>query len=346
MRGGTLWYLLGRGRDALVTFVLASVLAFIVMRVVPGDPARLIVGPLASPEALDNARASLGVGLPIWEQYAKYMSGLFSGDWGFAYSLGLDVRTAIMQRLPATLELAVYAFIVSIVGALLVSLMASYGHRIIRRIVDFICLISLGLPQFWLGLVLLLVFASATGILPGPTGRLSPGVTAPGTRTGFYALDALIDGQFGVFWDAVQHLILPVLSLAALPWAFLVRLLVANMSRTEEAPYVLVARSRGVSRWFAHVHHVLPNSLLATVSSSGLIFAQLITGSVLVETAFNWPGVGLLLTKGIASQDYSLVQTFILISAVVFILGNLVADLVNNVIDPRVRSAVGSGDAG
>ncbi|MGW0632338.1 ABC transporter permease [Streptomyces sp. NPDC002758] len=328
--------------DSLVTLVLASLVSFVVLRTLPGDPARLIAGPLAGPDVLAATRHSLGLDKPFFVQYFDFITDFVRGDWGHSYALGQDVRPALMERLPATLELAVYGFIVAVVGALVCATVASYRPGFGRGVVRLVALIGLGSPPFWVGLVLIIVFSSKLGMFPGPTGRLSQSLSPPHSVTGFYTLDFLLQGDFVGASDAAAHLVLPVLSLALLPWAFLTRLLTANMVDTSTAPFILVVRSKGISAWRAHVRHVLANSLLPTVSSSGLVLASLITGSVLVETVFNWPGVGLLLTKGIASQDFALVQSFILISAVVFIVGNLVGDTVNQLIDPRLRARGGA----
>lgn len=330
-----------RVADSVVTLVLASVLAFLVMRVLPGDPARLIVGPLASEEVLDQTRAGLGLDQPLWSQFLTYLRGVLTGDFGFSYSLGLPVGEALGQRLPATLELALFAFLIAIVLAVVASTLATYGGTRLRGVSKAVSLIGLGTPPFWLGLILLVLFSQRLHWLPGPVGRLDPATAPPSDITGLYTVDALVTGNWAALGGALTHLLLPALTLALLPWAFLTRLLTATIDDTADAPYVLVSRSRGLSAWWTHARHVLPNSLLPAAGSTGLVLAQLITGSVLVETTFNWPGIGQLLTGGIASQDYSLIQTFILFSAFTYVLANLVADLVIGAIDPRIRAGQG-----
>ncbi|GAA1016345.1 ABC transporter permease [Acrocarpospora pleiomorpha] len=324
--------------ESLVTIVIASLVSFVVLRTLPGDPARLIAGPLASPETLAATRRGLGLDEPFFEQYAGFLWDFVRGEWGYSFSLGQDVLPAIAARLPATLELAAYAFVLAVLGAIVCATLASYRDGFARGLIRLFALIGLGSPPFWVGLVLIVMFSSKLGIFPGPTGRLSPFLSPPEPVTGFYTLDFLLRGDLVGLSDAAAHLVLPVVSLALLPWAFLTRLLTANMTDTSASPFVLVVRSKGVSAWRTHLRHVLVNSLLPTVSSCGVIFASLITGSVLTETVFNWPGVGFLLTKGISAQDFALMQSFILISAIVYIIGNIIGDVANAIIDPRLRA--------
>ncbi|MEU6647432.1 ABC transporter permease [Saccharomonospora sp. NPDC046836] len=333
----TLRYLLGRAFGALVTLVLASALSFAILRVVPGDPARLIAGPLATPEALAALRDELGLNDGIAAQYVSYIGGFLSGDWGYSFASGADVSSVLAQRLPATLELALVAFVIAVVGAVVCALLATYRRGWFGTASKSLSLLGLGFPPFWLGLVLLLVFSSWLGVSPGPSGRLSSYLTAPPQITGFYTVDSLLAGDVVAFSDAVAHLALPALALAMLPWAFLTRLLTANLAETATSPYVVVVRSKGVGRWSTHVRHVLHNAALPTITSSGLVFATLITGSVLIEQVFDWPGVGEVLVGGIQRQDFAIVQAFVLLSAVVFIGINFVVDIVNGFVDPRLR---------
>ncbi|KAB8188391.1 ABC transporter permease subunit [Nonomuraea phyllanthi] len=321
-----------------VTIVLASFVSFVVLRALPGDPARLIAGPLAGPETLAATRSSLGLDRPFFAQYGQFLWNFVRGDWGYSFSVGDEVREALTSRLTATLELALYAFVLAVVGALVCASVASFRPGFRRGLVRLFALVGLGSPPFWVGLVLIVVFSSYLGWWPGPSGRLSPQLYPPEPVTGFYTVDFALHGDLIGVSDSAAHLVLPVVSLALLPWAFLTRLLTANMADTAGQPYILVVRSKGVPAWRTHVRHVLANSLLPTVSSCGLILATLITGSVLVETVFNWPGVGAMLTEGISAQDFALVQSFILLSAILYVVGNLVGDAVNRMIDARLRT--------
>jgi len=323
------------------TLVLASIVSFVVLRTVPGDAARLIAGPLAADEAVASIRRQLGLDDPLPLQYVHYVRDFFTLQWGFSYSNGADVTAVMAARLPATLELALWAFVFAVVAALLIATVASYRRGTVGALATFGSLVGLGTPPFWVALILILVFSSGLGILPGSSGRLTGFLDAPPQVTGLYTIDALLAGQPVVFSDALAHLVLPAVSLAIIPCSFLVRLLTANQTDVAAAPFVTVVRSKGVSRWATHRRHVLHNALLPTISSSGMVLATMITGSVLVEQVFNWPGIGQVLVQGIQRQDFAVVQTFILLSAVLYVLTNLAADVVMSLVDPRLR--VGGG---
>jgi ABC-type dipeptide/oligopeptide/nickel transport system permease component len=281
----------------------------------------------------------LGLDQPIWEQYYRYMRDFLHGNWGFAYGSGEPVSSLFKSRLPASLELGFYAVILAFVFAVLFALVAAYlrGSAIDRSVRAFSS-IGLGTPPFWLGLILLIVFFEHLQWLPPPDGRLSPTTAAPPNVTGFYTFDALIAGQFSVFADAAKHLVLPAFTLAFASWAFLVRLLRANLLDVSREPFMVVVRSKGFSRWHAISRHAFPNALLPTVTAAGLVLASLLTGSVLAEKIYNWPGVGALVVDSVLRQDYSVVEAFILISAFLYVGVNLIVDLLYGVIDPRVRN--------
>jgi peptide/nickel transport system permease protein len=327
---------------ALIAVFGASIVAFVLLRVAPGNPARLVVGPLATPEALKQQEHAMGIGEPLWTQYWRYIKGFLSGDWGFAYTVGQPVRTEIGARLPATLELGFYAFLIAIVFAVLLALLATYRRRpIVDALVRGLSFFGLGTPPFWFGLVALLLFSQVWHIFPGPDGRLGPSYAAPPEVTHFYTFDALLAGQWATAGNAFAHLALPAITLALAPLAFLVRLLRANLLDISRENFIVVARSKGLGRWPAATNHALPNAFLPTLTASGLLLAQLLSGSVLIEKVFNWPGVGALVVDSILQQDFAVVQTFILLSACFYVAINLLIDVLYGVIDPRVRIPTG-----
>jgi ABC-type dipeptide/oligopeptide/nickel transport system permease component len=316
----------------------ASLIAFVIMRVLPGNPARTIVGPLAPRSTLEAVKHELGLNRPIYQQYWLYITHFLKGNWGYSTSEGEPVRKLLFQELPASIELAVTAFFFTIVGAVGVALLVTYRNRpVADKIVRGISYIGFGAPPFFVALVLLIIFSTVLGILPGPEGRLSPNVPPPPTITHFYTIDALLAGEFGTFWDALKHLILPALALGMASWSFLCRLLRASLLEVSREPYLTVARGKGFSRWTSFRRHALPNASLPMLTSSALILGEFIAGAVLVEEVFNWPGVGTLVLQSILKQDFAVVQTFILLAAVMFVLINLGVDLLYARIDPRVR---------
>lgn len=323
--------------SSLAAIAGASVIAFLFMRVLPGDPARLIAGPLASDAAVDATRTRLGLNEPLHVQYWNYVTNFVRGDWGFSFGAGQPVTTQIVNRLPATIELGLYAFLLAFVAAVVLALLATYRRRpAVDATVRGLSFFGLGTPPFWLALMLLVVFSEALGIFPGPVGRLGAG-TPPPEVTRLYTIDALIAGEVGVFLDALRHLFLPAVALGLAPFAYLVRLLRANLLEVSREPFIVVVRSKGIGRWTAFARHALPNAFLPTLTASGLLLAQLLGGSVLVEKVFDWPGVGALVVDSILRQDYAVVQAFVLLSAFAYVAINLVVDILYGVIDPRVR---------
>ncbi|HEX3519581.1 MAG TPA: ABC transporter permease [Solirubrobacteraceae bacterium] len=316
----------------------ATILAFVIMRVLPGNPARLILGPLATQHTVTALNHQLGLDRPLYVEYWRYVSDFFQGNWGYSYSDGATVRKLIGERAPATIELALFSFLITMVAAVSLALLSTYRHRpIADRIVRGIAYVGFGTPPFFLGLLLLVVFFSSLHILPGPEGRLGLQASPPPAVTRMYTIDALLAGELGTFWQACLHLILPALALGVSSFSFLVRLLRANLLEVSREPFITVARGKGLRRWSAFRRHALPNAFLPTLTAGGLVLGEFLAGSVLIERIFNWPGVGSLVFDAIVKQDYAIVQTFILLSAVMFVLVNLAVDLLYAVIDPRVR---------
>ncbi len=330
----------GKLFGALLAILGASLIAFLFMRVLPGDPSRLIAGPLASDAAIEATRDQLGLNESLLEQYVTYVADFLKGDWGFSFSAGQPVSTLIGDRLPATIELGLYAFLGSFITAVFLALAATYRRRpVVDGSVRALSFFGLGTPPFWFALILLIVFFERLQWLPGPEGRLSPDVAPPPPVTHLYTIDALIAGEFSTFANALEHLVLPSIALGLAAFAFLVRLLRANLLEVSREPFLIVARSKGLGRWTAFSRHALPNAFLPTLTAAGLLLAQLVSGSVLVEKVFNWPGVGTLVVDSILRQDFAVVQAFILLAAFSYVFVNLVVDVLYGVIDPRVRVA-------
>jgi ABC-type dipeptide/oligopeptide/nickel transport system permease component len=322
----------------------ASVLSFIALRLLPGNPARVILGPMAPASAVRAETVALGLTRPVYSQYFTYISDFFRGNWGYSYSNGAPVLSLFGQRIWATVELALFAFVFALVGAVLLALVTTYRRRpVLDGAVRGISLIGLGTPPFWLGLVLLLVFFSRLGWFPAPGGRLSPADSAPPSITHLYTLDALLTGRWYTLGDALRHLVLPAVTLGLAPLGFLAGLLRANLLDASREPYVTFARSKGLGRWLAFIRHVLPNAFLPTLTASSIIFVQLLTGSVLVENVFGWPGIGQLILQAIVVQDFAVVEAFIFMAAVAYVAVNTVVDILYGIIDPRVRTAPGAG---
>ena len=323
----------------LATLFGASVIAFILMRVVPGDPARQAAGELSSQAAVQAEAHSMGLDRPLPVQYFRFVKGFFTGNWGFAYSMGIPARQAITSHLMATVELAFYAFVIAAVISLVLAVLAAYTrNRLVDGTIRALSSVGMATPQFYLALVALVLFTQRLHLLSGPEGRLSPNLSPPPHVTGFYTIDALLNGNLTVFGSAVSHLLLPCLVMSVVPTSFLMRLLRANLLETSRDHYMLVLTAKGTSRLSAYLRHALPNAALPTITAGGLILAEMLVGSVLTEKAFSWPGVGELVVSAVGAKDFSVVQSFVMLSAFAYVLVNTVVDLLYGVIDPRVRS--------
>lgn len=329
--------ILSRLVSSIIALIGAALVAFVALRLAPGDAARLTLGAFATDDAVAALRAEMGLDRSIPEQFLIYLRDFFTGDWGRSYALGEPVRSLLADRFPATLELGLVAFIMAFLSALVLALIGAHRQGLISDgIPRTLGVFALGVPQFWFGLVLLIVGFEMTGLFPGPEGRLPATLSAPDGPTGLITIDALLRGDFGLFVTALHHLFLPAVALGLLPFGFLYRLLRANLAELSNAPFALVARAHGQSRWRVMVGTLLPNAIIPMLTASGLIFGQLLAGSVLVERVFNWPGAGMLVTQGVLQQDYSVVQVFILLSAVIYIITNLIVDILAALIDPRL----------
>jgi peptide/nickel transport system permease protein len=323
---------------ALSAVLGASIISFVVLRAVPSDPARLILGPHADADQVRALSRSLGLAQSLPEQYWHYISAFVQGDWGYSFTAGASVRSIILSRAGATVELAVISFAWAFSAAVVLALLVTYRSRpLLDRIARGVAFAGLGLPQFWLGLLLLLVFSHTLGVFPGPEGRISPSINPPASVSGLYTIDTLLALQPATFFDALWHLALPSFCLSFFSFGFLFRLLRSSLLEMGREPFLLVVRGKGMSRWAAFSRHALPNSFLPTLTASALVFADLLGGSVLVETVFDWPGLGQFVVQSIQRLDYSVVQAFILLSAVAYVVVNLVIDGLYGILDPRIR---------
>jgi peptide/nickel transport system permease protein len=318
-------------------FILLT-LVFVVLRVMPGDPVKAVLGAHAPPHVIEEKRTELGLDKPIIVQYFDYLGQLIRFDLGDSMIYKQRVTQPIFEKLPATLELSVmgmiFTFLIGIpLGAFSASKRRSardLGIRLYGNIVYCI-------PVFWMGLMLQLVFGIWLGWLPiaGRTGtRVFPSMFE---RTGFYLLDTLITGNFSAFADVLIHLLLPAITLGVVLSGVFVRLTRANMLDVLASDYVLAARARGVPNRRVVYRHALKNAFIPILTMLGLQFALLLANAILTETTFSWPGVARLLLERIYLRDYPTVQGVIVIFALIVSLISLIVDVLYALIDPRVR---------
>lgn len=297
-------------RLALTIPVLLGVatLVFSLIHFIPGDPAQAMLGETAAQEDVDALRERLGLDRPLLEQYGIFLRGVVRGDLGTSLRTSQPVTTAIVERLPATLELAAAAMFVAIAFSIPLGIVAAVTRgTFVDHLATTVSLLGISIPNFWLGPLLALVFAVELGWLP---------VSGRGT---------------------MAHLVLPAMSLGASLAAILARMTRASLLEELREQYVIAARARGVSRARAVVRHAFRNSLIPVVTLVGLQFGAVLTGAVITETIFAWPGIGRLLIQSIGFRDYPLVQGCILFIAITYVGMNLLTDLVYGVLDPRIR---------
>jgi ABC-type dipeptide/oligopeptide/nickel transport system permease component len=285
-----------------------ATLVFSLIHLIPGDPAQAMLGEAAPQADVEELRRRLGLDRPLVEQYALFLRGLVRGDLGTSLRTGQPVTEQIVERMPATFELAAAAMLVALVFSMPLGIAAAVRRgTVIDHTAMTVSLAGVSVPNFWLGPLLAIVFAVQLGWLP---------VSGRGT------------------W---AHLVLPAVSLGAALAAILARMTRATMLEELREPYVQAARARGVSRSRAVLRHAFRNSLIPVVTLVGLQFGAVLTGAVITETIFAWPGIGRLLIQSIGFRDYPLVQGCILLIAVTYVAVNLLTDLVYGVLDPRIR---------
>lgn len=329
-------------RLALLVMVLffVSIATFLMARVVPGDPAQVIAGPHASAQTVQAIRHQLGLDQPLHVQYRDYVVGLAHGDLGSSITTQHPVSEDLKTYFPATLELVFYAFVLALMVGVPLGIVAAVKRG---SVIDYVARIlatgGLSLPTFWFGLVLILIFYAKFGVLPS-SGRLSSSLPPPPHITGIYTLDAALTGYWATFFDCVKHLVLPVLALSYVQLAVIVRQLRSSMMEVLSQDFVRTARASGLSTWTVIMRFGLRNALVPMVTVVAVSFGSLLGGAVVTETVFDWPGMGNYVVHSIQSLDFPAIMGFTIVIAVVYVLINLVADLINLALNPEVRHGV------
>jgi peptide/nickel transport system permease protein len=314
-------------------------IAFLLTHFTKGDPLVSIIGErqMDNPIVVAAAKARWGLDRSLPEQYLIYIGNLLTGDFGISLRTKQGVGLDLLQRLPATLELVIAAMLVgSLVGVTLGVAAAHYRDRAADHFARLFALIGSSVPVFWSGLILLFVFWYTLGILPGP-GRLDTRTTAPPYVTGFYTIDSLVAGSIGVFAESVAHLILPACVLGWAVMGIISRQVRASMLDVLNQDYILAARAKGASEPRVLVNHALRNALIPTLTIVGFSFAYLITGAVLSEAIFRWPGMGSYAVDAARNLDYPAIMGVTIVGGTAFLLTNLVTDIAYAFVDPRIR---------
>ena len=330
--------ILGRFSQAVPTVFGILVVTFLMTRALPGDPAAFFAGPAATPESIAEIRAKLGLDKPLPVQFGKYVSDLAQGNLGQSISTGQPVVSELARRLPASLELTLVALAMSVAVAVPLGILAAlHQDTWIDQLCRFIVTAGVSLPTFFTGLVLVYVFYFLLGIAPTPLGRLDIISLPPPHITGFYLIDAPIAGDWKTAWSALKQLILPSTTLALFTLAPLARMTRASMLQALSSEYIRTARACGLGRRKILTDYAMRNAMLPVITTLGMVFSFTLGANVLVEKVFSWPGIGSYAIEALVVSDYAAVQGFVLAMAIIFVVLNLVVDLVYTMIDPRVK---------
>jgi peptide/nickel transport system permease protein len=320
-----------------MVFILLT-LVFLLMRVAPGDPISASLGGRVPQEEVERIKAELGYDRPLYVQYVEYLGNVLRGDFGTAITDGRPIGDIVRDNGAATLELTFFAMIIAIVVGVTFGLLAGrYRDTWIDGGGRLFGILIYAMPVFFLGLMAQLFFGSYLGWLP-TSGRASPLVDATlVTHTNIYTIDTLVDRDSDAFVDVVKHLILPAVTLGLVTAGVFIRLIRVNVIRTMKDDYIEAARARGIDERSVVYHHAFRNALVPVITVVGLTVALLLSGAVLTETTFNWPGIGKTLISYLENRDYPAVQGIIIVFALVVVAVSVVIDFVNAYIDPRIR---------
>ena len=313
-----------------------SVLLFAWLRLLPGGPATALLGERSTPERVAAINRAYGLDQPVWVQYWRYLKRVTQLDFGNSIQNGRPVTQVIRDQFPGTVELSIAALIFAVgIGIPLGYFAARRQGSILDTLSVTGSLLGVTIPVFFLAFLLKYVFAVQLGWLP-PSGRQDVRIDATHI-TNFFVLDGLLTREFDASWDAVKHLILPGVALGTIPLAIIVRITRAAVLDVVNEDYVRTAEAKGLTTAVIRRRHVLRNAMLPVVTTIGLQLGLLLSGAILTETVFAFPGIGQAITGAIFNKDYALLQGIILMIAVLYVLINLVVDLLYGVLDPRVR---------
>jgi peptide/nickel transport system permease protein len=315
-----------------------TIITFVISHVIPADPAIAFAGgPKAQPETIERIREELHLNEPLYIQYFYYLNDLIHFNLGKSYLESRPVTEALSQYFPATFELTIIAMLISVpLGIIGGIISAIRRNKLSDQITRFIAIIGYSLPIFWLALMFQYLFAFLFPILP-LEGRLAIGLSAPQSITGLYILDSILTGNVETFGSSLYHIFMPAFTLGFATLALILRMTRSSMLEVMGMDYIRTARAKGLSERKVIFKHALRNALIPTVTVSGLQFGALLGGAVLTESIYNWPGMGRFAANAVLGLDFNSVMGFTLVVAIIYVIANLVVDLLYAVIDPRVK---------
>lgn len=329
--------ILERALTALPIMLGVCIVVFLFMRLIPGDPVDIMMGEASNvtQEEIDALRSQFNLDEPIHVQLASYLSRVVRGDLGYSITRSNNVGKILLEALPATVELALSAILVALAIAIPVGIISSVKPNSIGDRASMAgAFLGISMPAFWLGIVLILIFAVNLRWLP-TSGRAAYGFV-PSHITGFYVLDSLATWNLPALKNSLAHLILPSIALGAAPAAVIARVVRSSMLEVLRKDYVTFARAKGVSEAAVVIKHAFRNALIPAVTVTGLEIGGLLGGNMIIETIFGWPGMGRLVVDGIFSRDYSLVQGAVMVYGLTFVVVNLVSDILYTWLNPRI----------
>jgi len=322
---------------SILVLVGLSILIFIIARILPGDPARLALGPFASKRQVEHLRHQMGMDQPLHLQYVSYVRGIFHGDLGLSFQTRRSVSLDIAHYLPATIELVMMAIVwVLVIGVPFGVLAGRYKDSWLDNMSRVVAFIGVAVPPFVVGLMGQLIFSYGLGILP-TAGRLSLLTPAPPTWTGFLIVDSLIAGNFTALGDALEHILLPSFAIAMTGIGQITRLTRGSVSDILGKDYIEAARAFGIPNRYVTFKYMLKPSFIAPLTILGLTFASELGNAFLVETVFGWPGMAKYGIRAILRKDFNAIMGVVLIIGVAFVVVNLIVDVLAGYVDPRIR---------
>lgn len=316
-----------------------TLLLFVVTHIVPVNPLAVILTErsMDDPEAVKAATEKWALDEPLSTQYLIYLKNLIQGDLGTSFKTKNPVALDLRTFLPATIELAICSFIFAIIFGLPLGIIAAIKTGTFAdQASRVISLLGASMPPFWSGLLVLFVFYYKLGWAPGP-GRLSSRIEAPTSVTGLLVYDSLVQGNMAAFWDALSHLVLPSIILGWFTLALISRITRSSMLEVLSQDYIRTARAKGVAEKWVILKHALRNALIPLVTLVGLAFAGLMSGAIMTETIFSWPGIGRYAVESAANLDYPAITGTTLLIAIIYMLVNIFVDMLYTIIDPRIR---------
>jgi ABC-type dipeptide/oligopeptide/nickel transport system permease component len=337
-----LTYLAKRLAVSVVTVFGVVVVVFFVVQVLPGDAAAERAGPNATAELVEQIRHQYGLDRPLWARFISYLGNVVTGDFGTSIQTNQPVVDELLKRLPATLELTVYSVLLAaIVGFALGILGGSRAGSRVDGATRVFAVVGSSTAVFWLGLVLIYFLSFRLNWFPSPVDRLPFGATPPRQLTGFYTVDALLAGDGALFWVALRQLMLPVITLAFVLSAPIIKMVRASLIQALDQDYVRTSRAVGIPWRSILIRDGMRNALLPVVTILGIVFGYMIGGNIIVEFLFSWPGVGRYAYSAVQGHDLDALQGFVIMVGILYVALNVVVDVLYALVDPRIRLSGG-----